>query len=55
MIKPVEQRVQYQTTLRTQNFPLRFSSVNVTKSAASCGFGEENLNGKLHFLWSAAG
>ena len=32
------------------NFSLRVSSVNVTKSAVSCG--EEMLNGKLHFLWS---
>ena len=38
------------------SFPLRISSVNVTKSAVSCGFGpftEEILNGKLHFLCSA--
>ena len=45
------------------SFPLRISSVNVTKSSVSCGFGpqfpkdlvtytEEILNGKLHFLCS---
>ena len=36
-------------------FPLRISSVNVTKSAGNCGlvtFTEEILNGKLHFLGS---
>ena len=37
------------------SFPLRFSSVNVTKSVAICWFGHiywRNLNGKLHFLCS---
>ena len=37
------------------SFPLRISSVNVTKSAENCGFGhinEEILNGKLHFVCS---
>ena len=37
------------------SFPLKISSVNVTKSAVSCGFGhitEEILNEKLHFLSS---
>ena len=35
------------------SFPLRISSVNVTKSTVSCNFftfTEEILNGKLHFL-----
>ena len=38
------------------SFPLRTSSVNVTKSTVSCGFvkfTEETLNEKLHFLYSA--
>ena len=37
------------------SFPLRVSSVNVTKSAVSCEFGHvywKILNGKLHFLCS---
>ena len=37
------------------SFPLRILSVNVTKSAVSCGLvtvTEEILNGKLHFLCS---
>ena len=34
------------------NFPLRISSVNVTKSAGNCGFGQIFLNGKFHFLSS---
>ena len=37
------------------SFPLRISSVNVTKSAGFCGFShiyDEILNGKLHFLCS---
>ena len=37
------------------SFPLRISSVNVTKSAVSCGFGHiyyEILNEMLHFLCS---
>ena len=37
------------------SFPLRISSINVTKSAGNCGFSqftEEILNGKLHFLCS---
>ena len=37
------------------SFPLRISSVNVTKSAGKCAFGNiywRNLNGKLHFLCS---
>ena len=35
-------------------FPLRVSSVNVTKSVGNCGitFAEEILNGKLHLLCS---
>ena len=35
------------------SFPLRISSVNVTKSAVLVSFTEETLNGKLHFLCSA--
>ena len=35
------------------SFPLRISSVNVTKSAFSCRFTEEILYGKLHFFCSA--
>ena len=36
------------------SFPLRISSVNVTKSAVSCRFTftEDIFNGKLHFLCS---
>ena len=34
------------------SFPLRISSVYVTKSAGNCGFTKEILNWKLHFLWS---
>ena len=37
------------------SFQLRISSVNVTKTAVSCGFGEfteEILNGKIYFLCS---
>ena len=37
------------------SFPLRISSVNMTKSTGNCGlvtFTEEILNGKLHFLCS---
>ena len=42
-------------TAQKWSFPLRISSVNVTKSAGICGFGHidwKNLNGKLHFLCS---
>ena len=38
-----------------KSFPLRISSVNVTKSAGNCGFGHiysKIFNGKLHFLCS---
>ena len=41
---------------KSESFPLRVSSVNVTKSAFSLDlatFTEEILNGKLHFLCSA--
>ena len=37
------------------SFPLRISSVNVTKFAGNCGFGHicrRNLNGKLYFSYS---
>ena len=34
------------------SFPLRISSINVTKSIGNCGFTEEILNEKLHFLSS---
>ena len=37
------------------SFPLRVSSVNVTKFAGNCRFGHiywRNLNGKLHFSYS---
>ena len=36
------------------SFPLRISSVNVTKSAVSCGFGHiyYEINEMLHFLCS---
>ena len=43
------------TLHKKQCFPLRISSVNVTKSAGNCGFGhitEEILNGKLRLLCS---
>ena len=41
-------------THKKSSFPLRISSVNVTKSGVFCGFGhtEEILNGKLIFLSS---
>ena len=42
-------------TAQKWSFPLRISSVNVTKSAENCGLvtlTEEILNGKLHFLCS---
>ena len=39
-------------TTQKMKFSLRFSSVNVTKSAVSVTFTEEILNGKLHFLSS---
>ena len=38
-------------TAQKMKFPLRISSVNVTKSLVT--FNEEILNGKLHFLCSA--
>ena len=40
-------------TAQNLSFSLRISSVNVTKSEVSCGFGpftEKIPNGKLHFL-----
>ena len=43
------------------SFPLRISSINVTKSPGNCGFGhtftEEIRNGKLHFFiqWEREG
>ena len=40
---------------KKQSFPLRISSVNLTKSAGNCGFdriNEEILNEKLQFLFS---
>ena len=40
---------------KKRSFPLRISSVNVTKFAVSCGFvtfTEEILTGKLHFCCS---
>ena len=43
-------------TAQKWSFPLKISSVNVTKSAGNCWFGhfnEDVLNGKLHFLSSA--
>ena len=43
------------TLHKKRSFPFRISSVNVTKSAVSCGlftFTEEVLNGKFHFLCS---
>ena len=44
-------------TAQKMKFPLWISSVNVTKSTVSCGFGlvtftEEILNGKFNFLCS---
>ena len=41
-------------TAQKMKFPLRVSSVNVTKSVGNCGitFAEEILNGKLHLLCS---
>ena len=46
----------YITLHKKWSFPLRISSVNVTKTTGNCGFGitftEEILNGKLQFLCS---
>ena len=39
----------YHSLHKKWSFPLRISSVNVTKSAVLCTFTEEILNGKLHF------
>ena len=43
---------------KKSSFPLKISSVNVTKSAGNCGFGdiysEEIINGKFSFLYSVA-
>ena len=44
------------TLLKKGSFPLRISSVNVTKSVGTRGFGHiywKFLNGKLHFLCSS--
>ena len=41
-----------------RSFPLRISSVNLTKSGGNCGFGHitaEILNGKLHFCVQCMG
>ena len=46
---------QLYTLHKKWSFSLRIFSVNVTKSAVSCGYGhiyEEIFNGKLHFLCS---
>ena len=41
---------------KKSSFPLKISSINVTKLAGNCGFGdiysEEIINGKLNFLYS---
>ena len=45
----------FSNTVQKMKFPLRISSVNVTKSAETTDlvtFAEEILNGKLHFLCS---
>ena len=45
----------YKTSkLRSQVLALRISSANVTKSVGNCGFTEEILNGKVHFLCSVS-
>ena len=36
------------------DFPLRISQVNVTKSTGNCGFPEDILIGKPHFLYSVS-
>ena len=41
-------------TAQKRGFKLRISSVNVTKSTVSFGFGEEIFNRNLHFLCSAS-
>ena len=46
-------RATYFSLHKKLSFPLRISSVNMTKSTGNCGFGhtiEEILSGKLHFL-----
>ena len=45
--------VQFMPLHKKWSFPLRISSVNVTKSAGNCRFGHiywKNLNGKFNFL-----
>ena len=41
-------------TAQKMKFSITICSINVTKSAVSCGFGyiEEIRDGKLHSLWS---
>ena len=66
-ILPEKEVISEHSLNKNEVFPLRISSINVTKSAVSCGFGhvhgrnperknlkksEEILNGKLHFLGS---
>ena len=56
-INPVGLKVFVDLSLHKKwSFPLRISSVNLTTSAVSFGFGhtftEEILNGKLYFLYS---
>ena len=49
--------ISFMTLHQKWSFPLRISSVNVTKFATNCGFGHihwRNLNGKLHFLCSVS-
>ena len=46
---------QHKHCTKIGSFPLRISSLNMTKSTGNCGLGqftEEILNGKLHFLCS---
>ena len=51
----VSSRTFFLTLHKKWSFPLTMSSVNVTKSAVSCGFGRiywRSPNGKLHFSCS---
>ena len=47
------EHMQHRILHKKWSFPLKISSVNVTKSAGNCGLvtvAEEIFNGKLHFL-----
>ena len=56
--KVLSQQLCFNYTLHKKwSFPLRISSLNVTKFALSCGFGDiywRHPYRKLHFLWSGS-